>query len=110
MIKHLTRHGNSYALIIDRAILELLKIRADSPLELSTDGTVLIVQRAPDTHEKPRTQKAPKHTTRRAGGKDKNCPGQRAARLTSSSVQRVSSCFSSLTRQVTPAGFVPGLV
>ncbi len=71
MIKNLTRHGNSYALIIDRAILELLKLEPDSPLELSTDGTVLIVQRAPDGHHRPRIEKAPKHTTRRAGGKDK---------------------------------------
>ncbi len=43
MIKNLTRHGNSYALIIDRAILELLKLTPESPLELSTDGDVLVV-------------------------------------------------------------------
>jgi len=31
------------ALVIDRAILELLKISPDTPLELSTDGRSLIV-------------------------------------------------------------------
>ena len=43
MVKTLTKHGNSLALVIDRAILDLLKIDADTPLEFSTDGQVLIV-------------------------------------------------------------------
>ena len=43
MIKTLTKHGNSYALIIDKAILELLKISPGTELELSTDGKVLTV-------------------------------------------------------------------
>lgn len=43
MVKKLTKHGNSLALIVDRAILDLLKIDADTPLEISTDGEVLIV-------------------------------------------------------------------
>ena len=42
MIKTLTKHGNSYALVIDRAILDLLHIEPDSPLEISTDGKTLI--------------------------------------------------------------------
>jgi antitoxin component of MazEF toxin-antitoxin module len=44
MVKRLTRHGNSLALVIDRPILELLKVDPDTPLELSTDGDVLIVR------------------------------------------------------------------
>ena len=44
MIKKLTRHGNSLALVIDRPILELLKVDPDTPLELATDGDVLIVR------------------------------------------------------------------
>ena len=43
MIKKLTAHGNSAALIIDKPILELLKITMDTPLEISTDGKRLIV-------------------------------------------------------------------
>ncbi len=44
MIKKLTRHGNSRALVIDRSVLELLKIDDDTPLEISTDGTRLIIE------------------------------------------------------------------
>jgi len=43
MTKTLTRHGNSYALVIDRAIMELLKITPETELELSTDGRVLTI-------------------------------------------------------------------
>ena len=43
MIKKLTKHGNSLAIVIDRAVLDLLKIDADTPLEISTDGQVLVI-------------------------------------------------------------------
>ena len=43
MIKKLTKHGNSLALVIDRAVLDLLKIDADTPLDISTDGQVLVI-------------------------------------------------------------------
>ncbi|HEY3242778.1 MAG TPA: AbrB/MazE/SpoVT family DNA-binding domain-containing protein [Phycisphaerae bacterium] len=43
MQKKLSPHGNSLALVIDRPILDLLKIDADTPLDVSTDGNVLIV-------------------------------------------------------------------
>ena len=43
MIKTLTKHGNSLALVIDRAVLALLDIEADTPLDISTDGEALIV-------------------------------------------------------------------
>jgi antitoxin component of MazEF toxin-antitoxin module len=43
MIKKLIQHGNSSALIIDKPIMELLKIDIDSPLELSTDGQNIII-------------------------------------------------------------------
>jgi antitoxin component of MazEF toxin-antitoxin module len=41
MIKTLTKHGNSYALVIDKPILDLLKIRPDTPLAITTDGKSL---------------------------------------------------------------------
>lgn len=44
MIKKLVRHGNSWALIIDKPILELLRIDQDTPLELVTNGDVLVVK------------------------------------------------------------------
>lgn len=43
MIKKLTTQGNSLALVIDRPILEATKITADTPLEISTNGDVIIV-------------------------------------------------------------------
>lgn len=43
MRKKLTKHGNSLALIIDRPILELLRIDAETPLDISTDGQRLIL-------------------------------------------------------------------
>jgi antitoxin component of MazEF toxin-antitoxin module len=43
MIKHLTTHGNSLALIIEKAILELLHITQDTPLDIQTDGRNLII-------------------------------------------------------------------
>ena len=43
VVKKLTKHGNSLALIIDRPILDLLKIDPETPLDISTDGRQLIV-------------------------------------------------------------------
>jgi len=43
MIKKLIQHGNSSALIIDKPIMELLKINNDTHLELSTDGSNIII-------------------------------------------------------------------
>ena len=43
MLKKLTKHGNSLALVIDRPILELLKIDADTTLDISTDGEKLTI-------------------------------------------------------------------
>jgi antitoxin component of MazEF toxin-antitoxin module len=44
MVKRLTRHGNSLALVIDRPVLQLLKIDAETPLDIMTDGDVLLVR------------------------------------------------------------------
>jgi antitoxin MazE len=38
VIKNLVKHGNSWAIVIDRPILELLKIEPESQVELTTDG------------------------------------------------------------------------
>ena len=43
MIKHLTRHGNSLALVLDRGVLGLLEIGVKTPLAVSTDGTSLVI-------------------------------------------------------------------
>src|SRR5271167_4663456 len=46
MIKKLTKHGNSLALVIDRPILDLLKIDPDTLLDISTDGKRLLIEPA----------------------------------------------------------------
>jgi len=43
MVKKLTKHGNSLALVIDRPILDLLKIDVETRLEISTNGQRLNV-------------------------------------------------------------------
>ncbi len=52
MIKKLSRHGNSLALVVDRGVLDLLHIDADTPLEISTDGQVLIVSPVRDAERR----------------------------------------------------------
>ena len=54
MLKKLTRHGNSLALVIDKGILDLLNIDSGTPLEISTDGTLLLI--SPVRDEKRRLQ------------------------------------------------------
>jgi antitoxin component of MazEF toxin-antitoxin module len=48
MTKHLTQHGNSAALIIDKPILELLNIDMTTPLEITTDGRSLVISPVED--------------------------------------------------------------
>ena len=48
MTKHLTAHGNSAALVIDKPIMELLKITMETPLEITTDGKNLIISPVQD--------------------------------------------------------------
>jgi len=43
MIKKMIRHGNSSALIIDKPIIELLHIDNETLLEISTDGSNIII-------------------------------------------------------------------
>ncbi|HSU65462.1 MAG TPA: AbrB/MazE/SpoVT family DNA-binding domain-containing protein [Tepidisphaeraceae bacterium] len=52
MNKKLVRHGNSSALVLDRAILELVKIDPNEPVEISTDGRRLIIEPARGVDQK----------------------------------------------------------
>ncbi len=67
MIKKLTRHGNSLALVIDKPVLELLKIDATTPLDISTDGERLIVTPLRDAARRERFRAALEETNRRYG-------------------------------------------
>ena len=67
MIKKLTKHGNSYALVIDKPVLDLLKIEPGTPLEITTDGQTLVVSPARDPKRKAKFQAALKESNRRYG-------------------------------------------
>ncbi len=43
MIKSLTKHGNSYAMVIDKPILELLQTTPETPFEIISDGRSLVL-------------------------------------------------------------------
>ncbi len=43
MRKKLTRTGNSLALVLDKRLLDSVGIDADTPLEVSTNGQVIVV-------------------------------------------------------------------
>jgi len=43
LVKKLIQHGNSAALILDKPILDLLNLKVDTPLEITTDGKNLII-------------------------------------------------------------------
>ena len=50
MTKTLTAIGNSLGLIIERPILDLLKIDRDTPLEITTDGKGLYIKPVDSEH------------------------------------------------------------
>ena len=43
MIKKLTKAGNSLALVLDKPLLEATGIDANTSLEVSTDGQVIVI-------------------------------------------------------------------
>ena len=67
MVKRLTKHGNSLALVIDRGILDLLDIDADTPLNISTDGQCLIVAPAENASRQKKFRAALEAGNRRYG-------------------------------------------
>lgn len=67
MIKTLTKHGNSWALVIDKPVLELLDIQPETPLKIRTDGQTLIIAPANETEKKKRFRAALEATNRRYG-------------------------------------------
>lgn len=67
MIKHLTKHGNSLAIVIEKPILELLNIDADTPLSVSTDGTSLVLSPLSGDERREAFSKALEKTNRKYG-------------------------------------------
>ncbi len=58
MIKNLVKHGNSWALVIDRPILDLLKMNPDSPVEITTDGQSITISPAAEDSRKQKVREA----------------------------------------------------
>jgi len=67
MVKKLTKHGNSLALVIDKPVLELLKIEADTLLEISTDGHSLVIEPVRDSKQKKNLRKSMDKANRKYG-------------------------------------------
>ncbi|HEX4792411.1 MAG TPA: hypothetical protein VH370_01385 [Humisphaera sp.] len=67
-IKHLTRQGNSLAVIIDRPILDLLDIDEKTPLKLSVDGRKILLEPLSKQEITRRVGKAADKIERRLGG------------------------------------------
>ncbi len=67
VIKKLSKHGNSLALVIDRPILELLGVDEGTPLEISTDGQALVIVPVRDKKRRKRFEEALASTNRRYG-------------------------------------------
>jgi len=67
MIKKMVSHGNSAALIIDKPILEILKIDMDTPLEVSTDGKNLIISPVQDAKREKRFRAALQKVNKKHG-------------------------------------------
>ncbi len=67
MRKRLTKHGNSYALIIDKSILETLRATPETSFEIVTDGNSLILTPVREPEEEQRFEEALKMTHQRFG-------------------------------------------
>ena len=67
MVKRLTPHGNSAALIIDKPVLDLLNISMDTPLEIATDGRNLIISPIASARREQRFRSALEAVNRRHG-------------------------------------------
>ncbi|CAG1064737.1 hypothetical protein BAC1_00302 [uncultured bacterium] len=67
MIKKLTKHGNSLALVIDKGVLELLDIDDKTPLDISTDGKMLIISPVRDEKRRKQFEEAIEKVNRKYG-------------------------------------------
>ncbi len=62
MVKRLQAIGNSYGVIIDKPILELLHVTPETALEVSTDGERLILTPVRESLRKERVERAQRRT------------------------------------------------
>ncbi len=67
MIKTLTKHGNSYAMVIDKPILELIRATPETPFEIISDGRSLVFTPVRDPEEEKKFQDAVEMVHKRFG-------------------------------------------
>ncbi len=67
MVKTLIKHGNSYALVIDKPILELLRATPDTPLELTTNGDTLMISPVRDAQRQRQLRRSLEKINKRYG-------------------------------------------
>jgi len=68
MVKKLTKTGNSLALVLDKPILARVKINADTPLEVSTDGEVIVISPLRHRRRTARLKRIVEEADRQYGG------------------------------------------
>ena len=68
MIKTLVKHGNSYALVIDKPILDLLRATPETPFDIVSDGRCLVISPVRESQEERKFQKALANVHKRFGG------------------------------------------
>jgi antitoxin component of MazEF toxin-antitoxin module len=62
MVKTLTKHGNSLALVIDKPLLEMMRIDESTPLSVTMNGNCLVIAPAPDPARKKKFEAAKRDT------------------------------------------------
>ncbi|MBI1726829.1 MAG: AbrB/MazE/SpoVT family DNA-binding domain-containing protein [Candidatus Rokubacteria bacterium] len=68
MRKKLTKTGNSLALVLDKPLLDRVGIDATTPLEVSTDGQVIVISPVRARRRTARLKKVAEEAHRRYGG------------------------------------------
>ena len=68
MRKKLTRTGNSLALVLDKQLLDRVGIDADTPIEVSTNGQVIVVSPVRDHRRTGKLKKIVTQAHKRYGG------------------------------------------
>lgn len=67
MVKKLTKHGNSLALVIDKPILELIHATAETPFEIVSDGRSLVLTPVLDAKDEKKFEAAMEMVHKRFG-------------------------------------------
>jgi antitoxin MazE len=68
MLKKLTKTGNSLALVLDKPLLDRAQIDVNTPLEVSTDGDVIVITPVRDRRRTSRLKRIVAEAHRQYGG------------------------------------------